>query len=1038
MTEVPQPTGTVTVLFTDIVGSSALWDAFAEDMDAALIRHDELLEQAAAQHKGYIFKRLGDGFCIAFDNAADAVAAAISGQRVLAGEPWGRTGPIQVRMGLHSGTAEARDGDYFGPTVNRASRIQNLAHGGQILLSEATRQLVASEPLSEFGWLDLGRHELTGLSRPESIFQVVASGLQASFPPIISPKVCPNNLPIMPTPFIGRQDELARLEELLVRGDRGLITIIGPGGMGKTRLALELAHRLCRVRRRSGKPNMLAFPDGVYLVPLAAIESPAEIPPALYQALGFQPTAQDPAGRLPWRQFLDYLDNSELLLILDNFEQLTDGTGLVAEILLAAPKVRAVVTSREQLSLRGEQLFALSGMPYPSDCQVLESTDSASRYSGLALMMQSCERVDPGLEWTADDLDQAVRICHLLGGMPLAIELAAGWVEMLSLAEIASEIERNLDFLQTNVKDVETRHRSVRIVFDATWRRLEPKERELFRRLCIFRGGFTRAAAGDVAGSSLVQLVRLTKASLLAYDRQQDRYQIHRLLRQYGESKLSEDPAAEEEARDRHCLYYCEQLERWGQSLHGPRQLEIMARVDCELANIQLAWSWAVRRSHVHQIDQAVDALCTYYEWRFLPEENEAACRDAARMLVKLKTPDSKRVRARVLAWQGLFLPDDEDGHLLKQGLTSLKEAQDQGQNARAEEAFVLTRLGALNARGDHDASLSSLKTALELSQALGDARQESIALINLAYHALQWGKYQDVERYAGRRLDLCRELGDRRGLCQSLHTLGTTAIYTGDFEKAHDLLEQSFTLFQELGDVAQQAGTINHLGFLLLQMGHFGDARDAYGKQIVMLRDRGLFFGEPVAMASFSLSMEGAYEEAYAMAKEATLRTDLSPPDVAHLDWAKGAALLGLARQEEALRWLESSATTFEQLAQITVIAGVSALLLMADLSRARVRQAVNLAREADSFLAHILTVPAVALYYLEQGEVEKAVELYALASRHRFVTNSAFYEDLVGRTFSEATAALPEDESKAAKARGAQRELAPTIVKLAAEFGV
>lgn len=1031
-----QPTGTITFLFTDIVGSSALWDTFGEEMALALVRHDAILEQAAASHNGYVFKRLGDGFCIAFDAASNALQAAIAGQAALLAEPWGATGPLKVRMGLHTGEAETRDGDYFGPAVNRASRIQGLAHGGQILLSQATRRLLAAGQSPDVDWLDLGRHELAGLLQAERIYLVLVPGLPSDFPPIKSAAFCPNNLPLSPSPFVGRAQELAQLEELLDADKWRLITIVGPGGMGKSRLALELARRQITPRTRNGESPALSFPDGVFFVALAAVEARDEIPPAMNQALGFQPLAQDPAGRSPWQQLLDYLGDSQTLLVLDNFEQLTESAEMVAELVSAAPKATVVVTSREQLSLRGEQLFTLSGMRYPAALDGTGMAEFQDGISALTLLMQSCERVDPQLEWSDQYLEQAIHICQLLDGMPLALELASGWVEMLSLTQIAAEIQRDLDFLQTDVKDFEARHRSVAAVFEGTWSRLEPNDQELFARLCIFRGGFTRTAAQEVAGASLLQLARLVRCSLLQHDRDLDRYQIHRLLRLYGEHRLSADIETDIEGRDKHCTYYCQQMEVWGRQLRGPHQMEAMANFDLEVANCRAAWSWAVNRRALRLVDRAMNALGQYCTWRLLPDQLESSCEMAAKMLALEAAADSKRVLANVLVWNGWFRPVDEDRRLVKQSLGLLQEAEQDGIDVRTEKAFVLGRFGLLNRDIDRDLSYKQLKTALALAEAKNAEWLRMMVLGALVHCTQRWAMRATARKYSDQKTELHRQLQDRRGLAESLQLQGINTMYTGDFAFGRSCYEESIHLSRELSDKALLFDNLGWSASLLTMDGRFEEASIAVDEQLSLLatvRGRNAW---PSGIKASILVHQGDYDAARALLEEALQTADNAGEAALHNDLMAymGTSLLGLGRRREAVKWLKKSLSVSGQ-GQLFLVA-TSSYLAIAKITAESVRRAISAARTAQATPGYEWTIPPAALYYLNQGRVGRSVELYALASLYGVVANSVWYEDTVGQPIAEAAAKLPLEIAEAARTRGAERELEATFAELAAEF--
>jgi predicted ATPase len=401
-----------------------------------------------------------------------------------------------------------------------------------------------------------------------------------------------HNLPKQTTPFIGRSRELLDLAQLLSDSSVSMITILAPGGMGKTRLALKLAQR-----------QIARFPDGAYFVPLAPVSSPEYAIPVIAEYTRYQ-FQQD--SRAPRQQLLDYLSNKHMLVVLDNFEHLLGEAALLTEIVQAAPGVKVVVTSREKLNLSGETVYALDGMDFPPE----EIIEDAPDFDAIQLFVQSA-RARPDYVLPAEDVSRVAEICRLVGGMPLAIELAAGWVDVLPVAKIADEIRRGLDILETEMRDVPSRHRSVRATFDYTWSSLSPAEQMAFARLSVFRGGF-RAEAAEVVARADVRLLRKLVNKALVSVRPFGRYEIHELLRQYGEERL--DEAGESDStRDAHCACYTEFLHQREADARGRRQLEAFYEIEADYDNIRLAWDWAVAHKKVGEIGKALDTLGMFY-----------------------------------------------------------------------------------------------------------------------------------------------------------------------------------------------------------------------------------------------------------------------------------------------------------------------------------------------------------------------------------------------------------------------------------------
>ena len=405
------PSGTVTFLLTDVEGSTALWQEADEAMRSAAARHDALFEQAVQQHRGVHIRPRGEGdsrFAV-FVGAPDAVAAAIAIQHAFAHEPWPTPRPIKVRIGIHTGQAELREGDYYGSAVNRCARLRSIGHGGQILLSEATAVLARDDLANGVSLLDLGQHRLKDLTRPERVFQVVKDGLPSAFPPPVSLDARPNNLPVHATALLGREREVARVRERLLRDDVRLLTLTGPGGTGKTRLSLQIAADVID-----------QFADGVFFVALAPIFDAGLVPSTVAQALGVRAD-----GNRPVIETLKaHLGGRQILLLLDNFEQILSAASEVSELLSAAPQLKILVTSRAPLQVRGEHEYPVSPLALP-DRRQASAPAALSQYGAVALFIERAAAIKPDFAVTNENAPAIAEICHRLDGLPLAIELAA-------------------------------------------------------------------------------------------------------------------------------------------------------------------------------------------------------------------------------------------------------------------------------------------------------------------------------------------------------------------------------------------------------------------------------------------------------------------------------------------------------------------------------------------------------------------------------------------------------------------------------------
>ena len=500
------PTGTVTFLFTDIEGSTTRWEHHPEAMRAALARHDALLRSVITSHGGFVFKTVGDAVCAAFAVAADAVTAAVTAQRAVAAEEWGEVGPLRVRMALHTGAAQSRDQDYFGPPLNRVARLLSTGYGGQVLLSAATQELARDSLPEGESLLDLGEHALKDLLRPEHVYRLTGPDLLSDFPPLKSLSCHPHNLPMQPTPLIGREHEVASVCGLLRRPEVCLVTLSGPGGVGKTRLALQVAAELAD-----------QFADGVFLVPLAPVSDPERVVPAIIRTLSIREASDQPLFTL----LQSALKDKHLLLLLDNFEQVTTAAVQVAELLAACPTLKVLVTSRVVLHVRAEHEFAVPPLTLPN-LECLPDLVALSQYEAVALFIERAQATKPDFQVTNANAPAVAAICADLDGLPLAIELAAARVKYFPPQTLLTRLEQGLSLLSGGARELPARQQTLRGAIAWSYDLLSPEEQQLFRRLSVFVNGCTLeaaeqvcTAAGPLAGDLLEGLMSLVDKSLL-------------------------------------------------------------------------------------------------------------------------------------------------------------------------------------------------------------------------------------------------------------------------------------------------------------------------------------------------------------------------------------------------------------------------------------------------------------------------------------------------------------------------------------------
>jgi predicted ATPase/DNA-binding CsgD family transcriptional regulator len=629
------------------------------------------------------------------------------------------------------------------------------------------------------------------------------------------------NLPAEPTQFVGRRDELAEIRRHLV--ETRLLTLTGPGGIGKTRLALKAA-----------KEAANDFGDGCTFVSLTPIRSVEHIIQTIAEAVKFPiATHEDPQ-----HQLLRYLQKRHLLLVMDNFEHLLDGAGIVSEILLAAPAVKILATSREKLNLQSETNLNVGGMDIPSQA----GSEDPLNYDAITLFVQSASKVRPGFAPSPDELEQITNICQIVQGMPLAIELAAAWLHILNVDEIAEELEKDLDILATEVRDLPERHRSIHTVFDHSWSMLHQAEQEIFMHLSVFRGGFTREAAQQVAGASLQILAGLVNKSFLSHDPDSGRLEVHELLRQYAQERLGKTPEDSICAQEAHAAYYAEfMLQRWGH-LRGNRQLLALAEIEADIENVRAAWRYYVDQRNAAQMWKFINGLWHVYWIRGWNHAGMELFAEAASALQGAEDDESAALRVLARAFQGYFMAwlglSEQGYELAEESVETLQqlnhpEALVYAHLSLGVNAFFLNRytenIKAVNkmleiateiddkwllAYSLWGASMGALlkedfaearrlaELSLNLNEVIGDVMDSSLPLIVLGHVALAGGEHEAARGYYLRCLKISQEIGFHYAIQTSSKYLGKVALSMGKITEAEDYLLQCLTITKEVGFV--------------------------------------------------------------------------------------------------------------------------------------------------------------------------------------------------------------------------------------------
>ena len=795
-----------TFLLTDIAGSTRLWEEHGDAMGGALATHDELLRLAITTNGGVVVKTMGDGMLAVFSDARAAVEAALSAQRGLRDIAWGPTGPLRVRMAIHSGTAESREGDFFGQALNRDARILAIGHGGQVLLSAAAAALTRERLPEGAELLDLGSHRLRDLDRPEQVFQLAAPDLPREFPVLRSLSTRRSNLPIPLTSFVGRQRELAEVSQLLERAR--LVTLIGTGGTGKTRLMIEVAGRVA--------PR---FDDGVWLAELAPLADPGEVGPEIARALG--------VSELPGRPALDvvadFLASKDLLLVLDNAEHLIDGVARISERLLgSAPGLRILTTSREALAVPGEAVVqvaslscpaALNHTTNPADGPATE-LESASATEAVALFTERAGAVLPSFVLTGANVAAVSEICRRLDGIPLAIELAAGRVAAMSPEEIAVGLGDRFRLLTGGRRTAVPRQQTLHALIDWSWDLLTDDDRRLLRRLSIFAGGWSAAAAARVAGEPGIDdevlgavdgLTRLVDRSLVIVDRgSTTRYRMLETIRQYAREQLVTSGEAAAVAR-RHLGFFAAMAEAAAPDLRGPAMVDWLDRLDAEIENLGAALEWGLEAEPDLAVRMAV-SLLDYWIARVPSPDNDArivAAVAAARALLAGPPEPTREQRISVTRLLGraarkwsLSGRSDVAIGWAEEAVRLAKTIDDPQAMIDATLGYTTARIFT-GARGDIE---GWLREVIAQASAIGDWFSIAFATSGVA---VSLGSFDmvDVEELMTLGAEAAHRSGNPHVIALTAMGQGNLLARNGRLDEARERLQEAIDRFSELGD---------------------------------------------------------------------------------------------------------------------------------------------------------------------------------------------------------------------------------------------
>ncbi len=787
MTELP--TGTVTFLFSDIEGSTRLATALPAAWPDLLARHRELLRAAFNANGGVEVSTEGDSFFVAFPSATGAVAAAAGSQRALAAEPWPEGAEVRVRMGLHTGEATVQDGTYVGLAVHRAARIGAAGHGGQVLLSGAVRSLVVDALPAGVTLRALGTHRLRDLDQPEELSQLVIEGLPADFPPIRSRDTTPNNLPVQATSFFGRDAEIAEVSELLktIR----LLTLTGPGGTGKTRLSLQVAANVAD-----------RYPDGVFFVALGAIGAVDLVAPTIAGEIGMS----DRGGTQPMERLVAYLRDRRLLLVLDNFEQIADAAPVVAELLTEAPGISVLVTSRSPLHVYGEHEYPVPPLAVPDPTR-LPPLAALSQYESVALFVDRARAALPTFTVTDENAPAVAEICVRLDGLPLAIELAAARIKLLSPQQMLDRLGQRLTLLAGGSRDLPARQQTLRGAIEWSYDLLDEGDRRVFAALSTFVGGATFDAIEAVCAEPDVDvfdcLGSLVDKSLVRRTEDaagEPRFGMLDTIREYAAERLSDEAPRRESLRARHAAWYLDLAERSAEPIMGPDKRAWLDRLEVEHGNLRAAHAWFVERGEAEPAMRLVASLWRFWQMRgYLAEGLE-------------------RVKAAI----------------------ALPAAEDHPETlARALDAAG----GIAYWMGDGPVASTYYERELEIQRRLGNRTGEAWTLYSLAFTNTYWsnpteGRFEPEDLARAREqmqeaVAIYREIGDPIGEAQALWGdanliwIQAPEIDAPDFSEARHDAEEAHRLFSGLGDTFMVGWSAYTIALTDLRVGALDVAHD-------------------------------------------------------------------------------------------------------------------------------------------------------------------------------------------------------------------
>lgn len=776
------PSGTVTFLFTDIEGSTRLSQEFPESLQSAIDIHNSILKNTVESNGGFVFEIIGDAFCCAFQNAGDAVKAAIQSQTELAKVNWNEA-VIKIRIGIHSGNAEWNGNIYMGYiTLARTARVMSSAYGEQILISNDTYNLFQHTG-DEITFRDLGERRLKDVIQPIRLFQVVAGGLREDFPALKTLDARPNNIPVQLTSFIGRNKEIAEVKRLLKQSR--LLTILGSGGSGKTRLAMQ-----------TGADLIDEFSNGVFIVELAPVSDPLLITQTFLNTL----CLKEEKGKSPKESLTEFLKEKELLLLIDNCEHLiSECAELTEHLLLNCQKLKIITTSREAMNCAGEQVFKLPTLSFPDASEKL-SAEELSKYESVRLFIERALSVNHSFRINESDAPALAEICRRLDGIPLAIELAASRIKVLSVEKIQQRLDNRFNFLTGGKRTALPRQQTLKAMIDWSYDLLSDKEKLLWRRLSVFAGSGDLDAIENICTDDIISkseifdiLENLSQKSVISYDHEIEHFKMLETIRQYGNEKLISENEFEK-ISDKHLEYYINLAETSDSMLSGNEMDSILKKLEYERNNFEKCMLYALINSSSKDALKIAASLGNFWKIR---------------------------------------------GHY-SEGIRWLEKCLESGMNTHEQiTAKAHCKLSKLfNLRGCIDDSLVHIEKGLEIYRYLNDEKGIAEVLHNKGLICFEQGNYDLASRLYEECLELFKKSDDKKNITYSLNDLGSLLIEKGEYQRAEKIFRECAALHKETGEKRGLAYSLFNLGNVMIEQGNLKDSLQVFEESI-------LYFGE-------------------------------------------------------------------------------------------------------------------------------------------------------------------------------------------------